>query len=371
MNWSFAISRGVITVAANQPIQIVKKSIILVAVLSVLVLSGAQRAVAWDYEGHRAINQLALAALPKDFPAFVRTSAALERIAFLGGEADRWRNMPNELPLAHCNGPDHYLDLESLQDYGLTPQALPIFRYDFTAKLALARAAHPEKFPAIDPKRNKDHTRELVGFLPWAIVEYCGKLKSGFSYLKAFQDYGGTPEEITNAQANIIYLMGVMGHFAGDVAQPLHVTKHHNGWVGDNPHGYTTWPRIHQWIDGDYFRKTGGINAESLVGKIRPAKIIGDPTKPEDLFNQVMAKLLETHRQLEPLYQLDKDRRFSAEGEKGLEGRAFLDRQLVRGGQMLGDLWFSAWQQATEDKYLIRQLTERKAANAANTRQKQ
>jgi len=37
---------------------------------------------------------------------------------------------------------------------------------------------------------------------------------------------------------------------------------------------------------------------------------------------------------------------------------------LVAGAQMLGDLWFSAWQQATEDRYLIRQLTERKAAKA-------
>jgi hypothetical protein len=360
---NFAIFRRAITVAANQPIQIVKQSIPLAAILSALIFSGAQPAVAWDYEGHRAINQLALASLPKDFPAFVRAPASAERIAFLSGEADRWRNMGDELPLSHFNGPDHYLDLEQLADYGLTPQTLPIFRYDFTAKLALARAAHPEKFLPVDPKKNKDHTRELVGFLPWAIVEYCGKLKSGFSYLKAFQDYGGTPDEIANAQANIIYIMGMMGHFVGDAAQPLHVTKHHNGWVGDNPHGYSTWPRIHQWIDGDYFRKTGGIKSELLAGKIRPAKIVGDPTKPDDLFNQVVAFLLETRKQLEPLYQLDKERKLSGEGEKGLAGRLFLDGQLARGGQMLGDLWFSAWQQATEDKYLIRQLTARNAAS--------
>ena len=31
---------------------------------------------------------------------------------------------------------------------------------------------------------------------------------------------------------------------------------------------------------------------------------------------------------------------------------------------MLGDLWFSAWQQATEDKYLISRLKERQAAGA-------
>ena len=47
--------------------------------------------------------------------------------------------------------------------------------------------------------------------------------------------------------------------------------------------------------------------------------------------------------------------------------RAFLEGQLVKGGQMLGDLWFSAWQQATEDKYLIRNLTERKAASTPSS----
>ena len=340
-----------------------KKLVNLTFTLGVLVLPGMQLARAWDYEAHRAINQLALASLPKDFPAFVRAPAAAERIAFLGGEPDRWRNMGDELPLSHFNGPDHYLDLEELENYRLTPQTLPIFRYDFTAKLALARAAHPEKFLPVEPKRNKDHTRDLVGFLPWAIVECCGKLKSGFSYLKAFQDYGGTPDEIANAQANIVYIMGVMGHFVGDAAQPLHVTKHHHGWVGDNPHGYTTRHSLHQWIDGEYFLKTGGSKWESLAGKIRPTKIVGDPTKPEDLFNQLVAYLIETRNQLEPLYQLEKDGKLSAEGEKGLEGRPFLDGQVVKAGQMLGDLWFSAWQQATEDRYLIRKLTERQAAN--------
>jgi len=48
-------------------------------------------ALAWDYEGHRLVNQLALASLPADFPGFVRAPATAERIAFLAGEPDRWR----------------------------------------------------------------------------------------------------------------------------------------------------------------------------------------------------------------------------------------------------------------------------------------
>ena len=334
----------------------------LLFVFGVLTCNSAR---AWDYEGHRVVNQLALAALPTNFPAFVRAPKAAERVAFLAGEPDRWRNQgdgrnpTDDVVLSHFSGPDHYLDLEQLDDFGLTPQTVPTLRYDFTAKLALARAAHPEKFSAIDPMKNNDHTRELVGFAPWAITENCGKLRSGFSYLRAFQDYGGTPAEIANARLNILYIMGVMGHYVGDCAQPLHVTHHHHGWVGDNPRGYATNTSFHGWIDGGFFKKTGGLQLEALAKKIRPAKIVGDPTKPDDLFRQVMAYLLETHKLVEPLYQLDKDKKLSPESPNAVEGREFLDAQLVRGGQMLGDLWYSAWQQATEDKYLTRQLTER------------
>jgi hypothetical protein len=329
----------------------------------VLCQFAAAGAFAWDYEGHRVVNQLALASLPTNFPAFVRAPAARERIAFLAGEPDRWRNTPDELPLSQFNGPDHYLDLEELAQYGLEPQTLPIFRYDFTAKLALARAAHPEKFPPIDEARNKDHSRELAGFLPWAVVEYQGKLKSAFSYLKAYEENGGTPEEIANAQQNAIFFMGVMGHYVGDAAQPLHTTIHHHGWLGDNPHGYTTDRSFHQWIDGGYFSQTGGLKWEMLAGKIHPAQLVGNPAKPDDLFRQVMAYILEQHKQLEPLYQLQKDGKLSGEGEKGLEGRAFLEGQLAKAGQMLGNLWYSAWQQAPEDHYLKGQLARRQASN--------
>jgi len=325
----------------------------------------AARVHAWDYEGHRAVNLLAFAALPTNYPAFALTPEARERVAFLSGEPDRWRNMGdgrkpwNDVVLSHFSGPDHYLDLEHLTDFGLNPMEVSIFRYEFTVQLAKAMAAHPDKQEPIDPAKNLDHSRELAGYAPWAITEYCGKLRSGFSYLKAFQDYGGTREEIANAQANILYIMGTMGHFVGDCAQPLHVTKHHHGWVGENPKGYSTNASFHSWIDGGFFRKAGGIKAQPLAGKIRPARIVNDPLKNDDLFRKVMAYLLETHKQLEPLYQLEKDRKLSGEPGTEAEGRAFLEGQIVKGGQMLGDLWFSAWQQATEDDYLVRQLKER------------
>ena len=47
---------------------------------------------AWDYERHRLINDLALDTLPQSFPQFVLTAENRERIRFLAGEPDRWRN---------------------------------------------------------------------------------------------------------------------------------------------------------------------------------------------------------------------------------------------------------------------------------------
>ncbi|HEX4644271.1 MAG TPA: hypothetical protein VH598_01545, partial [Verrucomicrobiae bacterium] len=67
---------------------------------------------------------------------------------------------------------------------------------------------------------------------------------------------------------------------------------------------------------------------------------------------------------VEPLYQLDRDGKLSGEGEIGLQGKPFLTGQLIKAGQMLGNLWYTAWQQAAPDAYLKAQLARRKAARA-------
>jgi hypothetical protein len=322
--------------------------------------------LAWDYEGHRAVNQLALVSLPADFPAFVHTPEARERIAFLAGEPDRWRNIA-DLPLRHINGPDHFFDLEDLDDAGIARSQLNEFRYAFTDQLAAGRAAHPERFPAIDPEKNKDHTRELAGFLPWSITEYYAKLKSEFSYLKAFEELG-TPEEIANAQANVIYVMGVMGHYVGDGAQPLHTTKYFNGWFGDNPRGYTTARTFHAWIDGGFLARTGGVSPAALAPRVKSATLLPAPKDTggrDALFVTVLAYLIEQHAKVEPLYELEKNGKLNADGADFADGRAFLENQLLTAANMLGSIWLTAWREAPPDVSLHSQLLQRKATSTA------
>ena len=159
--------------------------------------------------------------------------------------------------------------------------------------------------------------------------------------------------------------MGVMGHYVGDSSQPLHATIHHHGWIGDNPQHYSTNGRIHSWIDGGFFNKIGGANLSDLKGKLRPAQSVtinGRSARPEEIFQATMLFIIDQQKQVEPLYQLDRDGKLSGDPDTVKEGRAFLEGQLLKGGQQLGDIWFSAWKQAPSDSYLAGQLARRKHA---------
>jgi hypothetical protein len=330
--------------------------------LALLALGCALDVGAWDYEGHRIVNQLALASLPKDFPPFIHAVANLERIAFLGGEPDRWRNVP-DLTLKQSGGSwsDHFLDLEYLPAAGMDVATVTSFRYDFIVQFAAGRAKNAQNFAPIDPAKNADHTREWPGFAPWAITEQYAKVRSGFSYLKVFEELG-TPDEIMNAQANILYVMGVLGHYVGDCAQPLHTTKHHNGWVGDNPKGYSTWPGLHSWIDGGIIAKAG-IRSPQLTPRVLPAQPLSLTARTDGrdaLFVAVMDYLQASNKRVELIYQLEKSGKLG-HGEQAMteEAKAFVEERLLEGGKMLGAIWLTAYRAAVPDTYLRTALIRR------------
>jgi hypothetical protein len=330
--------------------------------LPVATLLFAVSAQAFDYAGHRLINQLALASLPTNFPAFVRTPVTAERIAFLSGEPDRWRNTPDNT-FKHRTAPDHFFDIEDLDPLGLSIDKLPPFRHTFTMELALARARNAKNLPPIDPAQNQDQTRELVGFLPWTIAEHFSKLKSAFSALAAYEE-AGTRDEIENARANVVHYMGVLGHYVGDAVQPLHTTKHFNGWVGPNPKDYTTSRSFHSWIDGGYLARVP-LKLKTLQVRVRPARLVRSEdraTVEPSFFKESVAFIRDQHKLVEPLYQLDKDGKLSPDKPQGTAGRTFFERQFITGAQMLGDLWFTAWREAPPDNFLKSALARRKLA---------
>ena len=313
------------------------------------------------------VSRIALASLPKDFPDFVREPANTERILHLVNVPDRWRNVEPWLSQSGPSWTDHFFDVEQVVDAGLDAQKLPSLRLDFAVTFAAARAAHARNFPAIDPTKNIDHTKEWIGFAPWSVTEWYQKVRSAFSYLKAYEEVGGTPDEIANAKADAIYAMGILGHYVGDCAQPLHTSKHHAGWVGANPHGYTTWRGFHTWMDSGFIYKAG-INFEQLAPRVNLAEPLAVAPRPDGrdpFFVVALNYILAQNEMVEPLYRLEKAR-LLGNGENPItpEGRAFVEGQLLKGGSMLAQVWLTAWKTAPIDTYLRTQILGKRQMTA-------
>ncbi len=284
-------------------------------------------ALAWDCPGHRMITLLALDALPEGAPSFLRDEETRKMAASQACEPDRWRGVAS-LYLKHENDPDHYIDAELLEQFGLSLRTLPHLRNEYLRAMALAKHQHPERIEKYNDTKDPARTQEWPGFAPYAVAEHYAKLQASFRVLAILERLSDPVRaaQAAQARANVVYEIGVLSHFVGDLSQPLHCTKHFNGWAGENPKGYTTWKGFHAKIDGGVIAAQG-INYEGL--KAAPAQAPGVNAK--NPWEDVLGYIERSLALVEPLYDLEK--RGALDGP---EGKAFIEERLRAGGAMLG-----------------------------------
>ncbi|MDP1662038.1 MAG: hypothetical protein Q8L55_08995 [Phycisphaerales bacterium] len=323
----------------------------LVTHLSIAVVAlAAGTASAWDASGHRTVAWLALDALPADAPPFLKEQATRDAVTWNAAEPDRWRGEKNPF-LMNGTYMDHYFDVEDLEEYGMTLQTLPMLRYRFVREITLARAKWPNgksgtSKPYVE-RRDPTGQQEFPGFAVYAICEQQARLTNQFKtwrMLKKLSD-PDRDAQIKMAEANILSTMGVLAHFAGDTAQPLHTTKHHHGWAAGtpNPEGFTTDYGFHALIDGGLIRKFDIDYAACKAAQVE--KPAGPP--PEQAMNAkdaasswgyTISYLQRIHERVVPLYELEKSGKLF-----GPEGKAFIIMSLNDGGAALGAYYASAW----------------------------
>lgn len=71
-----------------------------------------------------------------------------------------------------------------------------------------------------------------------------------------------------------------------------------------------------------------------------------------------MEFILEQFKLVETLYQMERDGKLSGDGGNGLKGVEFIQGQMLKAGQKLGDFWWCAYRQAGPDNYLKARLIE-------------
>jgi hypothetical protein len=281
-----------------------------------------QQSFAWGMDGHMLINRLAGAALPADVPAFLRTPAALDALAYYGPEPDRWRS-PAEPELNAAQAPEHFLDLEWADLAG----PLPRRRYDYIRALAIAQAKHPDMVL----------TPDKVGLQPYVTTEVYERLQS------AFRDYRAllaAKQDTKPSEAEITFLAGWLGHYVADGSMPLHTSIQYNGWTGPNPNGYTTEHHIHALFESEF------VHANVKLADVAPLVNASKPVPLGDVFNDYMAYLRHSNSLVEQTYQLEKAGGFVGAGTP--EGKAFVDQQLAAGAIELRNMIYTAWLKSAE-----------------------
>ncbi|MBS0190044.1 MAG: hypothetical protein U0573_00815 [Phycisphaerales bacterium] len=314
-------------------------------VVPLICLAGIPQTFAWDAPGHRAITRVGIegfkAKVTDPSAAWLSETDWSIRIADLATMPDRWRNVKNA-SVAHINNPDHYIDTEDLVDIGLSLETIEPLRNDFVVQLDHARAEHPGVGRQSNPKLDFAHTDIYPGFLPQAICENYGKLQSDFKTLRTLEKVNdpARKQQVEAVRIAIAAQIGCLAHFVGDAAQPLHTTRHHHGWVGDNPSGFTTKKEFHAQIDAEVLRKHN-LYEDAIRKKVRfdsPEFSSIDPANP---WVFAISEVKRSNQQLIPLYTLEKS------GDLWKEpGAVMITERLADAAGTLSALLVAAWESA-------------------------
>lgn len=299
-------------------------------------------APAWDASGHRMITSAAIEGLPATGPVWLKEPALSARISDQATVPDRWRSTKVN-QLQHANNPDHYFDVEDLEPYGIAFKDIPTLRMEFVKQLMQVRADKGWKLSPkpVNPARDIDKTQEWPGFLPYAITEQYGKVQSAFRIIRILEAINDPKRalQLEQARADATVHMGILSHYVGDAAHPLHTTRHHHGWVGDNPLAFTTDRGFHAYIDGTIL-KIHSIQRADILAATNFTK----PVDGADPWNDVLAHIERSFLAVTPLYELKK----SGDLEKA-EGKKFIVARLADAAQALSALYLAAWNQAAPD----------------------
>ena len=274
------------------------KRIVFGFALCALLSLFAALAHAWWAGGHAAIATAAVAGLPDDMPRFFRLGA--RPLAHYSGDPDRWKNRLAK-HLRAAEAPDHFIDLEDYKG-----EELPHDRWKAIALLHKLKQ---------DPSK--------AGFLPYAIMENFDRLTVAF-----FDHRQAKDDEAIRAKC-LVYA-GVLSHFTGDSAMPLHTTRDYDG-RRDAGGKVTIQKGIHAKIDG--FPEKQGITAEEIARGLKAKKI-------EDVWKHVLERIDESHKLIDTCYGLDKKRAFTRPTK---ESRAFILERCRVAAQFTMDLWYTAW----------------------------
>ncbi|MEQ1731037.1 MAG: nuclease [Vicinamibacterales bacterium] len=295
-----------------------KKATVLVLLLaSVLQV----RTGAWGAAGHRVVSRAAILALPSDVPPFLA-----RQIDWIGSRsvlADSWRG-PHEPFSKAAEDPNHVWYTEQFAFLKQVPRSRDEFM--------LAVYDEHLRLRASDPAKAALTNIHYTGTLPYAVIEGYERLKVAF---RTWRTLRAQKQDTNFIEQDAAFYLGWMSHYVADGAQPLHSTIQHDGWVGDNPKGYTRDGAIH-WLFENTFVDLIALHERDIQARIPvTSSALTDP------FAAVLAHVDHAHTRLDQVYQLDRRKEYARKDSR--EGRELVYTTTAEASTLLRDLVYTAW----------------------------
>jgi hypothetical protein len=312
-----------------------------------LLLNSGQQLGAWGFRGHTVANLAAVEAIPIDGPAFLKTYKGY--IGHLGPIPDTWRS-PADPFLRISEDPNHGWYTESFDFI----KEIPRSRTEFTLRV------YDEylRVSKSDPERAKLLNIRYTGLQAYSMMEGDERMKAGMRLYRIadsngkaalapqYSDIAGRyaaissmfhdPAQVKSYLANdIAFYMGWLGHYVADAAQPLHNSRHHDGWEGDNPKGYTRDPEIHGRFESTYVDLIQVTEADLQPYMRKAPKHLDDP------WIAILDHMIEARDAVEDVYRLDL--RGAFKDPHDADAKKLVCSRLASGASFLRDLAFTAW----------------------------
>jgi len=177
------------------------------AVISVCTLS--HEAYGWGRRGHQMVGETAAMLVADDLP---RPSLFKEHsydLAYYCNVPDFIWKRPETYEMERAQ---HFMDLE------IFDRAFAKKNADAAAVYALPRAEFEKQFPEVDRK---------AGRAFWRIREMVSSLETETAKLRELKELKGSARQ--ELQGKWIVLAGTLGHYVGDLSQPMHVSENYDG----------------------------------------------------------------------------------------------------------------------------------------------
>jgi hypothetical protein len=275
------------------------------------------------------VQEVAVETLPAEVPSFF--TQAKERLVGLASQPDRWKARDLNY-LRNATAMDHFMAYEQIQGH-----QLPDDRYDYISMIEREGINAPGQ-PA-----------KWVGTLPYRVAELYQNLALDFAiWRNEGQELQPDDTRRKALEENVLMSAGLLGHYVGDAAQPLHASVHHDGWnsaAQPNPNGYRTQRGLHREFETAMLGKVA--DEAEIHERVSPARhLSGDP------LDWGLGLIAESNSQVEKLYQLEKSGDIDADhpSPKGVD---FLHDRMAVGAENLRDLWYTAW---LDSKRLARRI---------------